>query len=63
MISSIRIKLRKPPPVAPFIPKTGPSEGSRRHAQGIFAQTSQSLHQPDRDGGLFPSPAFVGRWR
>jgi hypothetical protein len=60
LICSIGITWEKPPPAAPpFIPKTGPNDGSR--------MTQEALCPDDLDLGLdpivvtvFPSPNGVG---
>ncbi len=46
--SSIGTTCVMPPPAAPpLIPKTGPSDGSRRHATGLLADRAEALGEPD----------------
>ena len=60
LISSCGSTVTFPPPVAPpFIPKTGPKEGSLKARQTDFP----SLFNPSPKAiavVVFPSPAFVG---
>ena len=59
-ISSIGATCEYPPPVAPpFIPNTGPSEGSRRVKIDFFPNTRKPSASPI-DVVVFPSPNGVG---
>jgi len=44
---------------AAFIPKTGPSDGSREVNDDFFADVGEALRQAD-GSDVFPSPAAVG---
>ena len=60
LISSIGTTCAWPPPVAPpFIPKQGPSDGSRRHSTVLRPIMFSASVRPT-DVVLLPSPASVG---
>ncbi len=59
-MSSIGTTWENPPPAAPpFIPKTGPSAGSRRHTM-VFLPMRLSASPSPTVVVVLPSPAGVG---
>ena len=63
LISSDGSNVALPPPVAPpFIPKTGPSDGSRVHERAFFPMLKSVCARPTVTVVL-PSPADVEKWR
>ena len=60
LMSSIGTTWAYPPPAAPpLIPKTGPSDGSRRHRSAFLPRWHRASSRPT-DVVVLPSPAGVG---